>query len=399
MQVTELTCEYRKEPLGIDVPAPRFTWKLTDRQNTRGQKQTAYRVLVASSREALKQNQGDLWDSKIVTSNQSALVVYAGKSLQSNQSCYWKVQSYDKDNHGTAWSAVAHFTTGLFSAADWKGQWIKYPDTSRERHIWFRKSFSLDEPVKAAMVYVASIGYHELYVNGTKADTRILSPSLTRIDKRVLYIAYDVGPWLKKGKNTIALWYGAGWSRFEAFRQKIAPAIKVQMNATTQSGKDFALCSDSTWKFAFSSSQYIGGWGLGDYGGELVDGRSYLPEWNKNTFNNDGWNSCATVQLNVTLSSQAMEPTRIVDTLRAQGISDTAKGYYCVDMGRNFTGWIHLSLSRMSAGDTVEITVADNSETAQSFGQKNLYICTGKRASLFAIVSILWRGVTSAFRG
>ncbi|MDR2448487.1 MAG: hypothetical protein LBD52_00820 [Prevotellaceae bacterium] len=49
LRPVELQCEYQTEPVGIDVPAPRFSWQLLDPKHVRGQAQTAYHILVASS--------------------------------------------------------------------------------------------------------------------------------------------------------------------------------------------------------------------------------------------------------------------------------------------------------------------------------------------------------------
>ena len=107
MQVSEIRCEYKLNPLGVDRRAPRFSWKLTDADDTPGQCQTAYRVIVASDRRKLDRDKGDLWDSGIVESPQSTLVLYAGKPLASSQECWWKVQSFDKDGNPTRWSEPA----------------------------------------------------------------------------------------------------------------------------------------------------------------------------------------------------------------------------------------------------------------------------------------------------
>ena len=79
VQVRQLRCEYLTDPLGIDAATPRLSWTL--RSDQRGQRQTAYQVLVASSPERLDQQQGDLWDSGRVASDATAQVVYAGKPL------------------------------------------------------------------------------------------------------------------------------------------------------------------------------------------------------------------------------------------------------------------------------------------------------------------------------
>lgn len=73
-----LHCEMRVNPLGIDADKPRLSWEITG--DARGLIQTAYQVLVASSAEKLRKDEGDLWDSGKINSDQSIMVNYAGKS-------------------------------------------------------------------------------------------------------------------------------------------------------------------------------------------------------------------------------------------------------------------------------------------------------------------------------
>ena len=84
-KVGDLRCEYRGNPLGIDAAQPRLSWVIES--NRRGERQTAYQVLVASSPELLTKDKGDLWDSGTVTSDQSIQVEYAGKTLVSRERC------------------------------------------------------------------------------------------------------------------------------------------------------------------------------------------------------------------------------------------------------------------------------------------------------------------------
>src|ERR1051325_7582578 len=76
-----LRCEYRPDPLGIDEPHPRLTWQVESSE--RGQKQTAYQVLVATDEKLLQSQRPDLWDSGKVLSDQTVNVVYGGKPLGS----------------------------------------------------------------------------------------------------------------------------------------------------------------------------------------------------------------------------------------------------------------------------------------------------------------------------
>jgi alpha-L-rhamnosidase len=122
VKVQNLRCEYLTDPLGIGEVSPRLSWILTS--NRRGEKQTAYQVLVASSAELLRGGQGDLWDSGKVVSDESCQIVYSGKPLASRQPCFWKVRIWDRDDRSTPWSRVARWQMGLLQPADWKAQWI-----------------------------------------------------------------------------------------------------------------------------------------------------------------------------------------------------------------------------------------------------------------------------------
>ena len=124
--MANLRCEYRENPLGIDVVKPRLSWVIEvrgRRSEDRGQRQTAYQVLVASSEELLEQDKGDLWDSGKVESNQSIQVEYAGKPLESRMHCHWKVRVWDQARRKRSpWSAPARWTMGLLEAKGLAGE-------------------------------------------------------------------------------------------------------------------------------------------------------------------------------------------------------------------------------------------------------------------------------------
>jgi alpha-L-rhamnosidase len=72
-----LRCEYLIDPLGVGETAPRLSWIVESGE--RGQKQTAYRILVSSSEALLKYERGDLWDSGQVASSETTGTPYEGK--------------------------------------------------------------------------------------------------------------------------------------------------------------------------------------------------------------------------------------------------------------------------------------------------------------------------------
>src|ERR1017187_8214286 len=122
VKLQTLRCEYLNDPLGIEAANPRLSWIITS--SRRGELQTSYQVLVASSAELLGKDKGDLWDSGKVASDESSPIGYSGSPLVSRQSCCWKVRIWDRDGKPSAWSPIAQWQIGLLQPADWSAQWI-----------------------------------------------------------------------------------------------------------------------------------------------------------------------------------------------------------------------------------------------------------------------------------
>ena len=79
IKVERLRCEYKTNPIGIDVAQPRLSWQLVAVDPAqRGLKQTAWQVIVSSSLDKLQADDGDLWNSGRTASDQSVNIEYAG---------------------------------------------------------------------------------------------------------------------------------------------------------------------------------------------------------------------------------------------------------------------------------------------------------------------------------
>ena len=119
----------------ITEPQPDFGWIVNSSQTA--DRQTAYRILVASSASLLEKETGDLWDSGKVASGQSINVLYGGKPLAANSSYWWCVRTWDKDGKPSAPSEPQRFNTGEFQRADkkWPGEsrWVQRVDESGDK--------------------------------------------------------------------------------------------------------------------------------------------------------------------------------------------------------------------------------------------------------------------------
>ncbi|MBP7049733.1 MAG: family 78 glycoside hydrolase catalytic domain [Phycisphaerae bacterium] len=121
-----LRCEYRVDPLGVDALRPRLGWQFT--ADRRAAYQRAYQVQVATTPDALRQDQPDLWDSGKVISDQSIHVEYDGKPLVSRRHCCWRVRAWDDRDEASAWSETAHWSMGILRPQDWRSRWISAHD-------------------------------------------------------------------------------------------------------------------------------------------------------------------------------------------------------------------------------------------------------------------------------
>src|SRR5208283_1421041 len=217
---------------------PRFAW--VDRHTERGQLQSAYQLLVASSPELLSQNKGDQWDSGKTASDDSTQVVYSGKPLESDHSYWWKVRYWDKDGNASDYSHPASFDVALLAAGDWKGEWIGGANM-------LRKEITLPGQVVRARAYVTALGYYELRINGEKIGCNELDPAWTTHPVRVLYSTYDITSHLRAGKNALGAMIGGGWALLGAesvpapFKQS---ALLLQVSIELADGKTVQVASD-----------------------------------------------------------------------------------------------------------------------------------------------------------
>ncbi|GAA4800660.1 glycoside hydrolase family 78 protein [Olivibacter ginsenosidimutans] len=348
----ELTCEYLKKPLGLDVHLPRFSWTLA--ADKRDQQQMAYELIVADNLEAIQKKKGTVWSTGKVVSEQNIQVVYKGKPLQSFTRYYWCVRVYDKQGKVSDWSEPEWFETAMLASSDWTGQWIGdgSKQFTRDENFYgddpmplFRKSFHVSKNMVSARLYVSGLGYYEAYLNGSKIGDHVLDPGWTTYDKQVLYSVYDISKQLSKGDNVIGFMLGNGWYNPLPLRfwgninmrdalETGRPKVKAMLRLTYRDGTVKTIATGGDWQTApgpvIRNNIYLG---------EHDDGRRYDPDWCTVSASSNGWKQAVEVEGPAgVLTAQRQPPIRVTKRIKPVRIRETSPGTFVADMGQNFAG-------------------------------------------------------------
>lgn len=387
MTINDLTCENLSEPLGIGTTTPRLSWKIKSGKN--GTSQKACQILVASDNNLLDEKNADLWNSGKIVSSASILVPYQGKGLTSRSVCYWKVRVWDENNEMSEWSDPAGFSIGLLNKSEWEAVYIGLPvKAGNSISPQLRRTFSIPAKGEKIFLYVNSLGYHEVFLNGEKVGDKVLTPAVSQFNKRSYVITYDISSLIRQGRNDIVIWLGQGWySKGLPGVAYEGPLVKAQIEQYKNGSWNTIICTDSLWTGRNSGYSNIGTWRPHQFGGERVDGSLILPDMSATSLDKTSWSPVFEADIpGHEVIPQMTESNSITEAIKPVTIQSTRDSTCLIDMGKTLTGWVEIRFQALHPGQEVILEYCDHLDKSGNFvnqNQEDRYIATGERGELF----------------
>jgi alpha-L-rhamnosidase len=388
---SDLRCEYATNPIGLDEPRPRLSWRLRD--DRRGARQSAYHIQAAGTAERLAAGDADLWDSGKVDSDRSIFVDYGPPpppeadsgaiALQSATGVgagvrvWWRVRVWDAAGEPSGFSEPAFFEMGLLDRSAWSGaKWIGGSTVGGPRTLvpapCLRSAFTLDASPRRARLYVSALGLYECEINGRVVGDGVFRPGWTDYRKRVQYDTYDVTDLLSAGDNCIGAMLGDGWycghvanrdRQLYGDRPRLLALLRVEL----ADGRVVEVASDENWRWAegpIVENDLIMG--------ESYDARREMPGWSSAGFDDTGWLPAEVFEdEGAARVASASPPVRRVREVGPTGDPTAIGDRFIFDFGQNLSGRVRLRV-KGPAGRTVGIRHAEMLQKDGSLYTENL---------------------------
>ena len=368
LTVGELRTEFAENPIAVDPPNPRLSWKALSNRN--GESLAAFQVQVSRSLESLQSDKPDLWDSGRISDGDLNSAVYQGKTLESGERVYWRVRVWGNGKTESPWSQPAFWGQGLDAASQWGGEWIgasaqRSTLASTDQPVWlFRKDFDVPEKSGRVLLYVASAGFSDVWINGQKVGDAVLSPALSDLRKHIPYSAYDVTDLLRPGRNVVGVRLGNGYADISSknvyhWRKSpfaMSPRFLLSLRQSKDAGAEVLCASGKDWKMKPGEITFNC-----VYGGEFIDAGKRTPDWNVpgKEISTDWAPVLALPAPAGRLTSLLLPPARITEEILPVSIKEVRPGIYVADMGVNFTGWLRFK-GKGDRGQTVRILISES---------------------------------------
>jgi len=382
LKLTELKCDYRRNPIGIDSIAPVFSWIIES--NKKNVMQASYKIVV-------KQGDNIVWDSGKIESEQSAFVAYAGTPLISMTEYEWNIIVFD--NTGEYAMGMGTFETALMNREDWTAKWVEpiqkpafiepprismelgfcnvdVDDIKMEPAQMIRREFFLKKPIEKARVYATAHGIYFLELNGNRVGNIQLAPGHTSYYAYLEYQTYDITKDLHQGKNAIGMVIGDGWYRGKVgisgqscqYGDKVVGLFQIEVEY--KDGTRETIISDEACTSQAGPIDYAD-----LYVGQRYDANKEQIGFSKAGFPEKGWKPVDVKNYGYeVLRAEYGDPVRVVDIIKPLRVWTTPKGEIMIDAGQVLAGHVRMRVQ----GEKGAKVVLEHTEVLDTEGN---YLC------------------------
>ncbi len=348
LSVTNLKCDQRVNPIGIDNPKPCFSWELVSELND--VMQVKYHIQVATDTDF----SNVVWDV-CVNSAESVCIIYAGAELKDRTQYVYRVLVEDAQGAKSPWSEAATFETAFLAingsvTSAIKARFISGDKATQTTCPVYAKTFALKPRITRARVYATALGIYELYINGARVGADYLTPGWTDYKTRLQYQTYDVTDMLRSGENQIKAMTGPGWFKGELAwedRKGIygkTSAVLLQMHIDYADGTSEIIVTDEGFKTCAGPVLFS----------EIYHGETY--DASLEDLSGAAWHDVEVVDYPIErLIAQENYPVRAIQGIKPIELIKTANGETVLDFGQNMVGVVQFMLPEGKAqkGDTV----------------------------------------------
>jgi len=240
-------------------------------------------------------------------------------------------------------------------------KWITAPENPGLGAVTYRRSFSLQKPIKKATLNASAMGIYDPRLNGRNVTASVLNPGFTSYHKRTQYQSYDVTALLQE-QNLLELSVGQGWAvGYTAWvntRSYFAdhPSVIAWLDIVYTDGASEQIITDEGWEIWSSPVLFSE-----IYHGETVDLTAPIEKIGT---------SVVDPTVKTKLVPQDGEWITEQERLAPVEIIHTPAGETVLDFGQNMTGYVEVKI-KGNRGDKIVLHHAEVLDKEGNFYNAN----------------------------
>ena len=267
------------------------------------------------------------------------------------------------------------------------GEWITSLEDQGERVLRFNKKFTVDKPVKDAVLYYCGLGYHDAMLNGRPLDSVRLDPAHANYAKTCYYkVDLYANEYLTDGANRLEIQVAPGWRKNGTdFMWSMLGPRKIEfygdsilwayLHIDYEDGTTEDIVTDTSWECALDPRT-----------ASIFNGETFDAALNKD------FDECDKIPVKAVPAPGGEMRPMILQPIRTNGyyypleITTPKPGTFVVDFGQNIAGVVLLDLpDGMKAGQTITMVHTEElnedgtvyTDTLRGAKQMDSYIATG----------------------